>query len=174
VIGLLWIRRRASRIVLQHFMNCVYTDNRRGSIQAILLDGYSNASKSHKNHLIATDRMICELGFRPFRVRANWLPPLLTPSDPIARLQLLNVFVTQSCVFCHGLGTEMDDLKAASEEKLRLVEKGNQALRVPWLCVGSVFPFHGFPNRTYCLFWVRKKDRPAWAGQYYIGHCVCT
>ena len=101
VIGPLWIRRRASRIVVQHFMYCVYTDNRRGSIQAILLDGYSNASKSHKNHLIATDRTVRELGFCPFRVPANWLPPLLAPSHPIARFQVLNVSTSKSCVLCH-------------------------------------------------------------------------
>ena len=101
VIGPLWIRRLASRIVVQHFMDCVYTDNRRGSIQAILLDGYSNASKSHKNHLMATGRMVRELGFRPFRVRANWLPPFLTPSNPIARFQVLNVSTSKSCVLCH-------------------------------------------------------------------------
>src|SRR5271157_3793414 len=82
-------------------MDCVYTDNRRGFIQAILLDGYSNASKSHKNHLIATDRTVRELGFRPFRVRANWLPPFLTPSNPIARFQVLNVSTSKSCVLCH-------------------------------------------------------------------------
>ena len=97
----LWIWRLASRIVVQHFMDCVYTDNRRGFIQAILLDGYSNASNSHKNRLIATDRMICELGFRPFCVRANWLSPLLAPSDPIARLQLINLFASQFCVLFH-------------------------------------------------------------------------
>ena len=101
VIGPLWIRRRASRIVVQHFMDCVYTDNRRGSIQAVLLDGYSNASKSHKNHLIATDRTVRELGFCPFRVPANWLPPLLAPSHPIVRLQLINLFASQFCVLFH-------------------------------------------------------------------------
>jgi hypothetical protein len=101
VIGPLWIRRLASRIVVQHFMNCVYSDDRRGFMQAILLDCRSNASKSHKNHLIATDRMICELGFRPFRVRGNWPPPFLTPSNPIARFQVLNVSTSKSCVLCH-------------------------------------------------------------------------